>query len=100
MEVRNVSFPCKTSRDCSSDPDECTCKYICNPGSEKILDTCYREANKCVDALARRGALMNRDFVIFSEPPFDIDLLLRLDANGTMYDHSISLVSFLSLYFV
>lgn len=43
---------------------------------------------------------MNRDIVIFTEPPsdidlllrldteppFDIDLLLRLDADGTLYD--------------
>nr|POF24256.1 putative ribonuclease h protein [Quercus suber] len=61
---------------------------------------CYHEANKCADALARRGALMNCDFVIFSEPPSDIDLLLRLYADGTMYDCSISSVSFLSLYSV
>lgn len=65
-----------------------------------ILKHCYRKANKCADAFARQGALMNRDIVIFTEPPsdidlllrldteppFDIDLLLRLDADGTLYD--------------
>lgn len=51
-----------------------------------ILKHCYRKANKCADAFARQGALMNRDIVIFTEPPFDIDLLLRLYADGTLYD--------------
>lgn len=72
-----------------------------------MFDICFRiksvpirssEANKCADALARREALMNRDFVIFANPPSDIDLLLRLDADGTLYDRSISSVSFPSLY--
>ena len=29
----------------------------------------YREANKCADALARKGALLSQDFVVFVEPP-------------------------------
>ena len=41
---------------------------------------------------------MNCDFVIISEPPSDIDLLLRLDVDGTLYDRSISSVSSLSLF--
>ena len=38
-------------------------------GLQKIQRTgvlhCYREANKCADAFARRGALLPHDFVIF-----------------------------------
>ena len=30
---------------------------------------CYREANKCVDALAKKGAILSQDFVVFVEPP-------------------------------
>ena len=30
---------------------------------------CYREANKCVNVLARRGALLSQDFIIFLAPP-------------------------------
>ena len=30
---------------------------------------CYREANKCADALAKKGALLSQDFVVFVEPP-------------------------------
>ena len=29
------------------------------------IQHCYREANKCADALARRGVLMDQDFTIF-----------------------------------
>ena len=32
------------------------------------IQHCYREANKCTDALARRGALMDQDFTIFLFP--------------------------------
>lgn len=49
---------------------------------------CYREANKCADALTRRGALLPQDFVLFSFPPADVALLLSLDATGTMYKRS------------
>ena len=45
----------------------------CKEGLKKIsrvrIQHCYREANKCADALARRGALLSQDFVIFHSPP-------------------------------
>ena len=41
------------------------------------IQHCYREANKCVDALARRGASLTQDFTIFMEPPSDIAFLLN-----------------------
>ena len=66
----------------------------CKAGLQKILRTrvqhCYREANKCVDALARRGALLSHDFVIFHSPPIDVSLLPSLDAIKTMYEHKCS----------
>ena len=65
-------------------------------GQQKIQRTrvlhCYREANKCVDALARRGALLSHDFVIFHSPPRDVSLLLSLDADGTVYESKCSVV--------
>ena len=69
----------------------------CKEGLQRIpqvkIQHCYREANKCADALARRGALLPQDFVIFLEPPSDVSLLLSLDAIGTLYDHNISLTA-------
>ncbi|KAK9990756.1 hypothetical protein SO802_025741 [Lithocarpus litseifolius] len=62
----------------------------CIEGLQKILRTrvqhCFREANKCADALARRGALLPQDFVIFHSPPADVDLLINLDASRTVYE--------------
>ena len=44
----------------------------CKEGLQKIprvqIQHCYREANKCADALGRRGALLSQDFVIFQSP--------------------------------
>ena len=54
------------------------------------IQHCYREANKCDDALARRGAILSQDFVIFLEPPADVSLLLSLDAAGVAFDQFVS----------
>lgn len=66
-------------------------------GPKKILrfkiSHCFREANKCTDALAKRGALLSQDFVIFSSPLADVFLLLRLDAAGTLYERVCSCFS-------
>ena len=51
------------------------------------IQHCYREADKCSDALARRGALLGQDFSFFLEPPPDVAFLLSLDSTGTLYDH-------------
>ena len=50
------------------------------------IQHCYREANKCADALVRWGALLGQDFSIFLEPPPDVAFLLSLDSAGTLYD--------------
>ena len=50
------------------------------------IQHCYRETNKCTDALARRGALMDQDFTIFFIPPPDVVILLNLDLAGTLFD--------------
>ena len=51
-----------------------------------IIKHCFRVANKCTDALARRGALLSQDFLSFSFPPSDVALLLSLDSASTMYE--------------
>ncbi|KAL0015661.1 hypothetical protein SO802_002730 [Lithocarpus litseifolius] len=47
---------------------------------------CYREANKCANALTHREALLSQDFVIFSFPTTNASLLVSLDASGAMYE--------------
>ena len=51
-----------------------------------IIKHCFRVANKCANALARRGALLSQDFLSFSFPPSDVALLLSLDSASTMYE--------------
>lgn len=56
---------------------------------------CFREANMCADALARRGAQLTDDFAIFSPPPppHPPNVLVNLDAIGTVYEHFCSHVA-------
>ena len=48
----------------------------CREGLKEIclvrVQHCYRETNKCADALAKKGALLSQDFVVFVEPPSDV----------------------------
>ncbi|KAK9984436.1 hypothetical protein SO802_033961 [Lithocarpus litseifolius] len=66
----------------------------CKEGLKEIpmvrIQHCYREANKCTDALAHRGALMDQDFTIFLNPPSDVVFLLSLDSAGTLYDRLVT----------
>ena len=62
------------------------------------IQHCYKEENKCADALARSGALLPQDFVVFLEPLASISLLLSLDAAGVAFDW-IGLLMFLVLCF-
>lgn len=50
------------------------------------IQHCYREGNKCMDALAKRGAFLSQNCSIFLDPPSDVALLLSLDMAGTLYD--------------
>ena len=56
------------------------------------IQLCYREANKYTNALARRGALLPQDFVVFLEPPADVAFLLSLDSAGMVYEHSVTAI--------
>ena len=56
------------------------------------IQHCYREANKCTDALARREALLPQDFVVFLEPLADVTLLLSLDSVGMVYECFVSTI--------
>lgn len=50
------------------------------------IQHCFREVNKCADALVRRRALLSQDFVVLLDPPFEVSLLLRLDSVGVSYE--------------
>ena len=54
--------------------------------TSNLLRNSYVEANKCVDALTRKGAFLSQDFVAFNDPPADVSPLLSLD---TLYVRNI-----------
>ena len=66
----------------------------CGEGMARIprvkIQHCYREANKCADALARRGALLPCNFLVFDSPPANVALLLSLDDAGFLYERSVA----------
>ena len=69
----------------------------CREGLKKFssvkIQHCFREANKCADALARRGALLSQDFIVFSQPPVDVTVLISFDFARTFYNRSTSCIS-------
>ena len=71
----------------------------CKEGLQKIprvqVQHFFREANKCIDTLARRDALLSQDFVIYQSSPANVALLVSLDGVGTFYERFCSSVSFL-----
>lgn len=54
------------------------------------IQHCYKGVNKCTDALARRGALLPQDFVVFLDPPTDVSLLLSLNVVGVAFDWTVN----------
>ena len=66
----------------------------CREGLKKFplvkIQQCFREANKCTDALARREVLLSQDFTIFSHSLDDVALLISLDFARTLYNCSTS----------
>ena len=54
------------------------------------IQHCYREANECADALARREALLPQDFVIFLDLLDDVSFLLSLDATWAAFDQIVN----------
>ena len=80
----------------SDDPRNCIdalvsdCKIELGNIPRVQINHCYREANKCANALARRGAMLSQDFVIFLDPSTDVSLLWSLDFAGVAYDRFVA----------
>ena len=56
---------------------------------------CYREANRCVNGLARKGVAQSDDFILFNSPPADLETSFNFDLNGlySMRHCSMTLIS-------
>ena len=53
---------------------------------------CFREANKCANNLARLDTMLDQDFTIFIHSPSEVNLLIRLDTIGTLYNRFVTSV--------
>ena len=58
------------------------CRDLLKRIPQARIKHCYREGNKCADRLARLGADMEENFVVFDAPPPVIAPLLILDKLG------------------
>ena len=62
------------------------CKTLISQIPQVRMNHCFREASKCVDALARRGSELDQDFIVFDSPTMDIVMLLYYDKLGVYYE--------------
>lgn len=62
------------------------CRSLLSRFHQVKVEYALWEANKCVDALARRGCSLQEDFVVFNFPPStDITSYVNSDADGLYY---------------
>ena len=59
---------------------------------------CYRQANCCVDMLARMGTDQDLNFVYFDSPPEDIRSVLDEDCNGRFFNRLCTELDVISLF--
>lgn len=58
------------------------CRQLSTRFRQIRFSHCYREANGCADGLARKGAVQSDGFVLFNNPPVDLETRFNFDLNG------------------
>jgi ribonuclease HI len=58
------------------------CRELLTHIPHSQVQHCFREANRCADALAKRGVKLPQDFCVFYYPPPDITVILNHDILG------------------
>ena len=48
------------------------CRQLMTGFQQVQLKHCYRQANRCVDLMARLGANQEQEYILFSSPPVDL----------------------------
>ena len=61
-------------------------RTLINQISQLKMSHYFREANKCIDAMARRGGGSDQDFMFFDSPSVDLCMLLYYDNSGLYYE--------------
>ncbi|KAK9993042.1 hypothetical protein SO802_022745 [Lithocarpus litseifolius] len=62
------------------------CRHLINCFQRIRFNHCYRQANRCADLLARKGAIQDAEFISFSSPPLDICNVFEDDSNGASFN--------------
>ncbi|KAL0005366.1 hypothetical protein SO802_012927 [Lithocarpus litseifolius] len=70
------------------------CRTLLSRIPQVKLNHCYREANQCADALAKKGSVYQQDFMIFDSPPVDISMLLYYDSISMYFERTSPPTSF------
>lgn len=68
------------------------CRYLAKQVPRIRFMHCFRDANQCVDALARMGGRLDADFTVFESSPLDISSFLEFYCSG-LYLNRLCLVS-------
>lgn len=62
------------------------CRQLVTRFQQIQITHCYRQANRCADILARIGADLDSDFILFSCPSVDLVKVLEDDCNGVYFN--------------
>ena len=90
VAISLVSHTTNTNGELFSFIDDC--KNLMKNIPQVRLKHYYREANHCADTLAKFGANMEDDFVVFESPPSLIVSLLHSDKLGLTQDRICNIV--------
>ena len=58
------------------------CKLLITRIPQVQFKHCYREANRCVDGLARVGGQQDSDLIVYDCPPVEIQSFIDFDLSG------------------
>ena len=65
------------------------CRYLLSRFLQTRVVHMFREGNRCVDALARLGSCMAKEFLVFDNPPSpDVLYFVNTDAAGVLYNRT------------
>lgn len=58
------------------------CRYLVSQIPHVRIKHCYREANRCADKLAKKGANQTLNLILYKNPPVDLCEFVEVDLNG------------------
>uniref|UniRef100_A0A2N9IB19 Uncharacterized protein n=1 Tax=Fagus sylvatica TaxID=28930 RepID=A0A2N9IB19_FAGSY len=95
LDAKSVVSIFSKNTTCSGDlsPLIDDCRALLRKIPQTKMIHCFREANFCADALAKRGTTTTQDFVMLSSPPNDLLPLLNSDIMGLFCNRQCNVIS-------